>query len=362
MMNLPQPPMGEQPTPPRRQALPEEPTRDCRKPRLAVVLGDPAGIGPELVARLLAAPGTLQQAEILLIADRGELERGMEVAGLHTPYRLARSAADADFPPGEPVLLDYRGDTQGPFERAVATEKGGRYCLDTLSQAIGITQRGDADAILFAPLNKNSMHQAGMHTSDELHWFAQQLGFDGPVCEFNVLDGLWTSRVTSHVALKDVAARITREGVADGVELIHRALVRGGAARPRIAVCGLNPHNGDNGSFGREEIDVIGPAVEALRAQGVAVDGPFPADTIFLKVQGAQRQYDGVVTMYHDQGQIAMKLMGFWKGITVQGGLPIPILTPAHGTAFDIEGQGKAHPGAMLAAFDLACRMATAGR
>ena len=331
-----------------------------RKPRLAVVLGDPAGIGPELVARLLAAPGTLQQADILLIADRGELDRGMEVAGQRTPYRLAKSAAEADFPAGQPVLVDYRGDTQGAFERAVATAQGGCYCLDTLARALEATQRGEADAILFAPLNKGALHAAGMHTSDELHWFAEQLGFDGPVCEFNVLDGLWTSRVTSHIALKDVPAQITPQGVTQGMELIHRALVRAGIAQPRIAVCGLNPHNGDNGSFGREELDVIGPAVAAARARGLPVEGPFPADTIFLKVQGEQRQYDAVVTMYHDQGQIAMKLMGFWKGITVQGGLPIPILTPAHGTAFDIAGQGKANPGAMLAAFGLACRMAQA--
>jgi 4-hydroxythreonine-4-phosphate dehydrogenase len=333
---------------------------DGRKPRLAVVLGDPAGIGPELVARLLAAPGTLRQAEILLIADRGELDRGMDVAGLRTPYRLAKSAAEADFSSGQPVLVDYRGDTQGPFERAVATTQGGRYCLDTLARAVEITQRGEADAILFAPLNKSALHAAGMHTSDELHWFAQQLGFDGPVCEFNVLDGLWTSRVTSHIALKEVAAQITAAGVTQGIELIHRALVRGGVAQPRIAVCGLNPHNGDNGSFGREEIDVIGPAVHAARARGLPVEGPFPADTIFLKVQGGQRQYDAVVTMYHDQGQIAMKLMGFSRGITVQGGLPVPILTPAHGTAFDIAGQGRADPGAMLAACELACRMAKA--
>ncbi|HSV80614.1 MAG TPA: 4-hydroxythreonine-4-phosphate dehydrogenase PdxA [Ramlibacter sp.] len=331
-------------------------TRD--KPRLAVVLGDPAGIGPELVARLLAAPGTLARAEILLIADRGELDRGMEIAGLRTPYRLAKSVGEAEFASGQPVLIDDRGDTHGPFARAVATVQGGRYCLDTLARAIEITRRGDADAILFAPLNKTSLHEAGMHTSDELHWFVEQLGFDGPVCEFNVLDGLWTSRVTSHIALKEVAEQITVAGVTQGMELVHRELLRSGLAQPRIAVCGLNPHNGDHGSFGREELDVIGPAVQAARARGLPVEGPFPADTIFLKVQGDQRQYDAVVTMYHDQGQIAMKLMGFSRGITVQGGLPIPILTPAHGTAFDIEGQGVAHPGATLAAFELACRMA----
>ncbi len=331
-----------------------------RKPRLAVVLGDPAGIGPELVARLLADAGTAAAADLLLIADKGELERGMAVAGLRTPYLQAASIEQADLSQGKPVLVDYRGETQGAFERSVSTANGGRYCLDTLRMALSAHAKGLVDAILFAPLNKHSLHMAGMQTADEMHWFVDQIGFKGPVCEFNVLDGLWTSRVTSHIAHKDVAAQITPEGVTRGIELIHKELLRSGVAKPRIAVCGLNPHNGDNGSFGREEIDIIGPAVEAARARGLPVEGPFAADTIFLRVQGEQRQYDAVVTMYHDQGQIAMKLMGFWRGITVQGGLPMPILTPAHGTAFDIAGQGKANPGAMLAAFRLACRMGSA--
>ena len=333
-----------------------------RKPRLAVVLGDPAGIGPELIGRLLADPGTAAAADLLLIADKSELERGMELAGARTPCLQAASIEQADLTQGKPVLVDFRGATQGNFERSVSTAQGGRYALDTLAMALDAHHKGLVDAILFAPLNKHSLHMAGMKSNDEMHWFVEQLGFTGPVCEFNVLDGLWTSRVTSHIALKEVAARITREGVTQGIELIHTELLRSGMAKPRIAVCGLNPHNGDNGSFGREEIDIIGPAVEAARARGLPVEGPFAADTVFLRVQGEQRQYDAIVTMYHDQGQIALKLMGFWRGITVQGGLPVPILTPAHGTAFDIAGQGKANPGAMLAAFNLACRMASAQR
>ena len=327
-----------------------------RKPRIAVLLGDPAGIGPELVARLLAEPGVRDAADLLLIADRGELDEGMRIAGLRTPYTLAGSPAQ----PGVPVLLDFRGDTRGPFARAQASAQGGRYCLDTLSRALAAHRDGEADAILFAPLNKTSLHEAGMGTADELHWLVKQLAFTGPATEFNVLDGLWTSRVTSHIALKEVAANITFDAVTQAIDLIQAELRRSGLARPRIAVCGLNPHNGDNGSFGREEIDVIAPAVKAAQARDLAVDGPFPADTIFLKVLGEQRQYDAVVTMYHDQGQIAMKLMGFSRGITVQGGLPVPILTPAHGTAFDIAGKGVANPGAILAAFRLACRMAIA--
>ncbi len=334
-----------------------------RKPRLAVLLGDPAGIGPELVGRLLADAGTPAAADLLLIADQGELQRGMDLAGRRTTVQPVAGIADADFtraPEGTPLLVDYRGDTSGAFARGVSTAAGGRYSLDTLAMGLSALQRGRVDAMLFAPLNKHSLHLAGMHTSDELHWFAEQLRFDGPVCEFNVLDGLWTSRVTSHIALREVAEQITIDGVTRGIELIAQAMAGAGITRPRLAVCGLNPHNGDNGSFGREELDVIGPAVAAARVRGIPVEGPFAADTIFLKVQGEQRQYDGVVTMYHDQGQIAMKLMGFWRGVTVQGGLPVAITTPAHGTAFDIAGRGVANPGAMIQAFQLACRMACA--
>jgi 4-hydroxythreonine-4-phosphate dehydrogenase len=331
-----------------------------RKPRIAMLLGDPAGIGPELIASLLAEPATTQAADIILIADRAEFEEGMRIAGVDVAVTEVASLDTLDFSAGKPLFYDFRGATEGPFERAVATVKGGRYCLDTLAVALDQTQAGATDAILFGPLNKSSMHMAGMDHNDELHWFAERLGFTGPFCEFNVLDGLWTSRVTSHVALSEVPQMITQERVVDAIRLIDTELKRSGVTRPRIAVCGLNPHNGDNGSFGREEIDVIAPAVASARGLDMDVEGPFPADTIFLKVQGEGRIYDAIVTMYHDQGQIALKLMGFWRGVTVQGGLPIPIATPAHGTAFDISGQGKANLGATRQAFELACRMGRA--
>jgi 4-hydroxythreonine-4-phosphate dehydrogenase len=330
-----------------------------RKPRIAMLLGDPAGIGPELIASLLAEAATTDAADVLLIADRAEFDEGLRIAGVQVDVTPVASLEALDFSAGKPLFYDYRGDTEGAFERAVATVKGGRYCLDTLAVALDQTSAGATDAVLFGPLNKSSMHMAGMAHNDELHWFAERLGCAGPFCEFNVLDGLWTSRVTSHVALAEVPAMITHGGVVGAIRLIDTELKRSGVASPRIAVCGLNPHNGDNGSFGREEIDVIAPAVASACAQGMNVEGPFPADTIFLKVQGEQRAYDAIVTMYHDQGQIALKLMGFWRGVTVQGGLPIPIATPAHGTAFDIAGEGKANLGATRQAFELACRMGT---
>jgi 4-hydroxythreonine-4-phosphate dehydrogenase len=327
------------------------------KARLAVVIGDPAGIGPELTAKLLADPDNLRKASILLIADRGEVEEGMRIAGRRFDYDLTDRQPDQLTKEGIAVW-DFRGRASSPFERAKATENGGAYSLDTLRKAIELTTAGITDGVVFAPVNKSSMHQAGLKHEDEGQWFAELLDVKGPHGELNALDGLWTSRVTSHVALKDVPGLITEERIIDGISLIHSKLVESGLAAPRIAVCGLNPHNGDNGSFGREEIDIIGPAVEEARRRGYPVVGPFPADTIFLRA----KEFDAIVTMYHDQGQIAMKLMGFSRGVTVHGGLPIPIATPAHGTAFDIYGRGQANIGAMQAAFDLCVAMSASRR
>jgi 4-hydroxythreonine-4-phosphate dehydrogenase len=332
-----------------------------KKPRIALVLGDPSGIGPELVARLLADPSTKEKADVLVIADPNELTQGMIIAGQSAAVKHIASLSVASSHQGI-ALLPYQTHRQHGFERGVSNAASGAYALATLQIALEAVTKGLADALVFAPLNKHALHLAGMQTADEMHWFAQQLGFTGPVSEFNVLDGLWTSRVTSHIAHKEVASQLTQAGVERAIELLYQAMLHSGIAKPRIAVCGLNPHNGDNGSFGREEIDTIAPAVAQALAKGIPVQGPFAADTLFLKVLGDQREFDGIVTMYHDQGQIAMKLMGFWRGVTVQGGLPIPILTPAHGTAFDIAGQGKANPGAMEQAFQMACRMANSQR
>lgn len=328
-----------------------------KQPRIAMVLGDPAGIGPELIARLLAEPAVRAKAQVLLIADEAEMRLGMQIAGCEFPYRAIDSLESLEFVDDTPLFYQYRGRAEGPFPRAEASVVGGLYSLDTLELALRLTEQGHTDALLFGPLNKSSLHLAGMRHSDELHWFAELLGFDGPFCEFNVLDELWTSRVTSHVALAEVPGLLSQARVLEAIRLIDDALKLNGLEKPRIGVCGLNPHNGDNGSFGREELDIIAPAVRSAQAQGIAADGPYPADTIFLKVQGDARAFDAVVTMYHDQGQIAIKLMGFSRGVTVQGGLPIPITTPAHGTAFDIAGQGRANVGATRQAFEIACRM-----
>jgi 4-hydroxythreonine-4-phosphate dehydrogenase len=313
------------------------------KPTIALFTGDPAGIGPELVAKLLAETDAMRDANIRLIGARSVIEDGMRAAKVNIDV--------------EPLLVDWPYASATGFARGEVSAKNGEYMLAGLALGLRLCEQGEADAMCFAPLNKAALRAGGMRHADELHYFCEKLNFTGPSVEFNVLESLWTSRVTSHVPLKDVSALLTRDGIAEGVALLTRGLKSSGVANPRIAVCGLNPHNGDNGAFGREEIDIIGPGVELARTQGYPADGPYPADTIFVRATRKDGGYDGVLTMYHDQGQIAMKLMGFDRGVTVPGGLPIPIATPAHGTAYDIAGRGVANIGAMRNAFSLACKM-----
>ena len=175
--------------------------------------------------------------------------------------------------------------------------------------------------------------------------------------EFNVLDTVWNARVTSHIPLKDVAASLSKQAIIAEIVFTVECLQQAGVRAPRLMVAGLNPHAGDSGSFGSEEIEIIAPAVEAAAARGIAVTGPYPADTVF--VAALKTGCHAVLTMYHDQGQIAMKLMGFDRGVTLLGGLPFPVCTPAHGTAYDIAGKGIANPRASEEAVLLAARMAT---
>ncbi len=328
------------------------------RPRLAIVPGDPSGIGPELVARLLAEEGVRDAADILLVGDAHLWQRGAEQAGLGIPLDTIPEADVTRFT----GLAHLDLDTIDPADVRVAevTVAGGTTSLRCLDKALDLAQAGRVDGVLFAPFNKAAMTSAGLNAEDEHRYMARYIGFTGYHSEINVLDDLMTTRVTSHIGLKDVAANIDGPSIQRAIDLAHATLARSGNARPHVAVAALNPHAGDNGKFGREEIDVIEPVVKACQDRQMNVTGPWPSDTVFLKAK--RGEVDAVVTMYHDQGQIAIKLMGFERGVTVAGGLPIPVATPAHGTAFDIAGRGVANVGATRQAFDLLVRMATNAR
>ncbi len=315
-----------------------------RRVRIAMTIGDPSGIGPELAVKLLADPANLAKADVCVLASPAEVSAAAAEAGVTVPLAAAPDATHA-------AAIGSRLSDRIVERKTVSREAGERAKADLLD-ALDRFQTGAADAIMFTPLNKTALHLAGMNEEDELRWFAKTLGYAGTTSELNFVPGLTTSRVTSHIALKDVSARINARSVLEAIRLLHQVIRDSGIDHPRLAVCALNPHAGENGQFGREEIDHIAPGVALARNEGVDATGPFPCDTIFIKARAGE--YDGVVTMYHDQGQIAMKLMGFEEGVTVQGGLPVPIATPAHGTAYEIVGKGIAHLGPTQRAFDLA--------
>lgn len=330
------------------------------QPVVAVTLGDPAGIGPELVARLLARSDLMTLANVVLVGDPWLWEEGQAIAGMQVLTQAVASFADVRdrHVTSTPAFLAMDTVQPGQVVKAQAGAAAGASVLTVLDYCMDATLAGHIDAITFAPLNKHAMKLGGLQHEDELHHFAKHLGVNSYFCEFNTLNGLWTSRISSHVPLKDVPHYLDQQRIIDAATLIYRSLQQSGHPAPRVAVAGFNPHNGDGGTCGREEIDIIAPALAKLAAMGLPVQGPFPADTIFLKARDGE--LDAIVTMYHDQGQIAIKLMGFSQGVTVQGGLPIPITTPAHGTAFDIAGQGKANVDATANAFKIACRMGLA--
>ena len=256
------------------------------------------------------------------------------------------------------MMLELDTVAQADIVPAQVTAAAGRGARLALTACLDAVRRGQIDAICFAPLNKQAMKKGGMDFEDELHFFADYFGVQHYFCEFNTLGTLWTSRISSHVPLADIPKYVTKDRIKAAARLTFQTLKRAGFANPRVAVAALNPHGGDGGTCGREEIDIIEPAARELNEEGLPILGPFPADTIFLKARDGA--LDSIVTMYHDQGQVAVKLLGFERGVTVAGGLPVPITTPAHGTAFDIVGQGKAKAEAMTQALLLAAKMGAA--
>ena len=324
-------------------------------PLIGLMLGDAAGIGPEITVKALASGALEGVGRAVLLGDRRVLELGIREAGVDIPYTTHTSLAGAEFESGVP-LVDLKNSDPGVIAKGRASAAAGRACIQTLQLVIDHALAGELDAICFAPLNKAALHRGGSPFNDGAGLIASMTGFEGDFGEMNVIPQFSTFRVTSHVSLREALELITPERIARVVRLADRTLSDMGRVRPRLGVAALNPHAGDEGLFGDEEIRIIAPAVRSLQAEGLRVTGPIPADTIFLRARDGE--FDAVVMMYHDQGQIATKLLGFDKGVTVQAGQPLVITTPAHGTAFDIAGQGRADAQSMEYALRLAARLA----
>lgn len=326
------------------------------KPTIGLMLGDVTGIGPEISAKLLASGATAELANVVVIGDKRVLDLGIRNAGVKLGYRALSSVDDVRWPSEQLPVVDLGNVDPARFPQGTSSAESGKLTGDTLKFMIDLALAGKLDGICFAPLNKGAMHQGGWKFNDEHQMFAKLTDHSGFFGEMNVIKEFSTFRVTSHVALREAVNMISPERITSAINLANDTLRAAGIAQPRIGVAALNPHNGENGLFGDEEIRIIRPTVEKIRAGGVNCTGPISSDVIFIKA--TRGEFDGVVMMYHDQGQIATKLLGFNKGVTVTAGLKTVFTTPAHGTAYDIVGQGKADRGAMEHAFTLAAKMA----
>jgi 4-hydroxythreonine-4-phosphate dehydrogenase len=327
-------------------------------PTIALVPGDCTGIGPEQTARILADGNLANVARLVVVGDARVLEMGMAHAGVQLKVERIASPREASWHSGAVQLVDLANTDPALFPIGKASAESGRLTGETLSRAIDFAKDGEVDAITFAPLNKRAMFDGGWKFPDEHKMFANLLGHQSYFSEMNVLDGQWMSRVTGHQSLREALDGINPESITDAIELADRMMRKAGIAKPRIAVAALNPHAGENGLFGRDEIEMIRPTVEAAAKTGIACSGPFPADTVYIRAFAGE--FDSVVAMYHDQGQIATKLRGFNRGVTVTAGLDTVFTTPSHGTAFDIVGKGVAKTGALESAVRLAAQLVAA--
>jgi 4-hydroxy-L-threonine phosphate dehydrogenase PdxA len=322
------------------------------KANIALLLGDPAGIGPELISKLLSEEIT-NNANIVVIGEKQILENGNKVTGNSHQLEVVESFDQIDFNKSNRFLLDISKGKNHKYKIAEPSKESGESVLEALDLALNLAKEKKIDAINFAPMNKTSLKLGGNTHSDELQLMAEKLDVKSFCCEFNVIDNFWTARVTSHIPIKEVAQHITKENILKPIKLINEVMELNGVKNPRIAVQALNPH----AEFGTEETDEIIPAIEEAKKLGFNTDGPLPCDTSFV-VAYKNKNHDCMVGMYHDALQSGLKAFGFDRGVTVQGGLTVPVTTTAHGSAFAIAGRNEANLAPILNSFKIALSMA----
>lgn len=328
-------------------------------PILGVLLGNSAGVGPELVAKLAVSNYYADYCRPVIIGDLRMFEHGLKVVGGDVPHYVISDLSECDWERGYPVL-----DLKDQDPEQVVYGEANAYCgasdLLQLDTAIELCKADKIEGFVFGPFHKGAMKMAGLHDESEHTYLAHAFNLTTPFCEVNMMDDLMTVRTTSHIPISDVSANITEENLREAIEL-GEITGESFGHKPRIAVAALNPHCGEFGLCGREEVDVIKPTIEkVVKETGWNVSGPYSADTLFISALAGD--FDVVVTMYHDQGQIALKLVGFQRCITVAGGQPYPIATCAHGTAFDKVGKATATTDSFERAVKAVSRMAIAKR
>lgn len=320
---------------------------------IAITMGDPAGIGPEIVCRAVAAMSPAERAGTLLVGDIGTFERAARLIEADLAFRPFRPEEPVD-DPGRVTVAEVAG-AGGSIADGEISAAAGEMAFRCVERAVALVQAGHAEVIVTAPLNKAALHAAERYYDGHTGMLA---ALTGAPSSFMLLasETLSTIHVSTHVSLRDAIGRVTAERIDATVRAGHAHLLELGVTRPRIAVAGLNPHCGEGGIFGDEDERVIRPTVSALRERGLDVQGPISADTVFYRA--SRGEFDLVVAQYHDQGHIPVKLIAFDTTVNVSLGLPIRRTSVDHGTAFDIAWQGRADATNMGAAIAYAYRLA----
>lgn len=335
------------------------------RPLIGISVGDPAGIGPEITVKALNNPEIYSMCRPIAVADASIIQKAIQLLRTQQNIHTITSPDQGIYMTGTLDVLDLHNiDAETITQRQVSAECG-RAAYQYVEKAIELALAGDLDATVTGPINKEAIHAAGVPYAGHTEIYAALTRTKNYAMmlmheQFRVI------HVSTHVALREACERVKYQRVLRVIHLAHETLRRLGISQPRIAVAGLNPHAGEHGLFGREEIDEIIPAIHHAQQEGLGVEGPFPPDTIFSKLHGGH--YDIVVAMYHDQGHIPTKLLGFqldeqtgeWKdvsGVNITCGLPIVRVSVDHGTAFDIAWKGRANPNSMLQAIQVAAQL-----
>jgi 4-hydroxythreonine-4-phosphate dehydrogenase len=326
-------------------------------PLVAVTMGDPAGVGPEIIAKTFADPDFRVENRALVVGDAPRLQRAADLLGLELRANVVADPEEAGFEEGTVDVVQV-GELPEDLPFGELDARAGAAAFEYVERAIELARGGRVAAIATAPLNKEAMHLGGYRYPGHTEILAELSGTQDYAMML-VTPELKVIHVSTHVALREAVERATEERELAVIRLAHESLRKLGVERPRIAVAGLNPHAGEHGLFGNEDADRIEPAVERAKEDGIDASGPHAPDTVMMRAR--RGEFDIVVVQYHDQGHIPIKLMGFDTGVNVTVGLPFFRTSVDHGTAFDIAGTGEADHHSLRAALDLARELAEAG-
>jgi len=322
------------------------------KPIIGVTMGDPAGIGPEVCVKALASAEIQKIANCLVIGDRRFLRLGLKISKIEKiEINSIKKVSEAKFSPDTIDVLDLNNADPAKIKLGEISKAAGKAAVEYLNKAIDLAQTKEIDAIVTAPINKEAIHKAGFRFQGHTEILAARTKTKDYAMMF-VSDPLWVILATTHLPLCEVSRHLTKNKILKTIQLAHETLSRVRGRKPKIGVAGLNPHAGEGGIFGKEEIKIIKPAIDEAKKLGINVEGPISPDAIFYLAKSGM--FDLVVAMYHDQGLIPLKLLAFNRSVNVTVGLPFIRTSVDHGTGFDIVGKGWANPQSLMEAIKVA--------